>query len=604
MLSRRGLIAGTLGSSLAAALGCSRSQALAPTLVPKVAPLLGFHGIPVSSADTVVVPPGYTAKVLIAWGDPISNGPTFAHDASNTSDEQLLQWGMHNDGLMYFPIDGSQHGLIAQNHEYTDDALLFRDGLANWDGEKTRKSLAAHGVSVIEVRQGAAGWQVVRPSAYARRISGLTPIALSGPAAGDARLNTSADPSGRLALGTLNNCAIGRTPWNTYLTCEENFNLYFHKTAAATQLEQRYGIPTSPARYSWRTTERRFRVDDEPNEPNRFGWVVEIDPFQPQSQPVKRTALGRFKHECACVVEARDGRVVVFSGDDEQFEYIYRYVSRLPWKQAFAQGVHPLDEGTLYVARFDEGGSGRWLPLTAGGAGLEGWSAADVVIQTRLAGDRVGATRLDRPEWIAAVPGRPALLATLTNNVRRGAEGQPAPDAANPRSGNEYGHILRWWFDRDVAEEQFHWEIFALAGDPRDPASHSTVLGDKYGSPDSIHVAPSGRVWIQTDVTSSIIDTGPYAGFGNNQMLCADPNTRETRRFLQGPRGCEITGGLVTPDEQTLFVGIQHPGEAPSGGNDPADPMRYSSWPDGPAGGRPRSALLVVTKDDGGQIGS
>ncbi len=233
---------------------------------------------------------------------------------------------------------------------------------------------------------------------------------------------------------------------------------------------------------------------------------------------------------------------------------------------------------------------------------LAGWTPADIAINTRGAADRVGATRMDRPEWIDTFPDDLTAIATLTNNSRRGTT---APvDAANPRGPNPYGHILRWSYRRDWVEDSFRWDVFALAGDPANPATGSTIVGDRYGSPDGIYVAPSGRLWIQTDVSASTINSGAYAGFGNNQMLCADPTTRETRRFLVGPRTAEITGVFVTPDERTMFVGVQHPGEAPTGVNSPADPKRYSSWPDGPAGARPRSATIVITKDDGGPIGS
>ncbi len=618
-VSRRGML------TVSALSGMGALLASVPALAhKKPKALLGFQGIPVSSADSIVVPPGYKAEVLISWGDPILRGaPAFAQDASNTADDQAKQWGMHNDGLVYFPIDDSERGLLVQNHEYTDDVLLFTDGVANWNQEKTNKSLNAHGVGIVEVVKRGHGrdanddddddrrerrvrnkWRVVKRSKYNRRITGMTPIAMGGPAAGDPRLMTSADPTGKLALGTLNNCAMGFTPWGTYLACEENFNGYFRKTGTQTELERRYGITANGFGYLWHTTDKRFSVDQEPNEPNRFGWVVEIDPFDPESTPVKRTALGRFKHEGAWVQEARDGRVVVYSGDDEQFEYIYRFVSALPWRKARKQGKHPLDEGTLYVGKFNADGSGEWLPLTPSNPALAGWSMNDILINTRGAADLAGATKMDRPEWIDTFPDQLTAVATLTNNSRRGSVGFAPTDAANPRAPNPYGHIIRWYYRNDWTENTFGWDIFALAGDPANPATGSTIAGDKYGSPDGIYVAPSGRLWIQTDVSGSTINAGAYAGFGNNQMLCADPWTGETRRFLQGPNVCEITGAFVTPDEKTMFVGVQHPGEAPTGANDPANPKRFSSWPDGDLGGRPRSSTIVITKDDGGQIGS
>jgi uncharacterized protein len=612
-LSRRSILAGAAATVAAGAVAGGVGQVLAARPAGagtsddelRQAPLLGFSSVPVSVADTVTVPPGYRWEVLIAWGDPLSDGPAFAQDASNTWADQELQWGMHNDGIVYFPIRKSTRGLIVQNHEYTDDSILFPDGTAGWTHEKTLKSQAAHGVSVIEVsRTGKFGWQVRRPSSYARRITAYTPIDLGGPAAGHPSLATSADPTGTHVLGTVNNCAMGFTPWGTYLACEENFNGYFRKTGVLPgTVEARYGIGATSTSL-WYTTDTRFDLDVEPNEANRFGWVTEIDPFDATSTPVKRTALGRLKHEGAWVTETADKRVVVYMGDDERFEYIYRYVSNQPWRAAFRNGVHPLDDGILSVARFNADGTGDWLPLTTDDPALAAFpSQADILLNTRSAADAVGATKMDRPEWIDVRADHREVYVTLTNNDRRGTGTNPGVDAANPRVANVYGHIVRWSYATDFSDPVFSWEIFAMAGDPAVPEHGSTIVGDKFGSPDGLYVAPSGRIWIQTDVSTSTIDAGAYAGFGNNQMLCADPNTREIRRFLVGPKQCEITGVFVTPDERTMFVGIQHPGEAPSGANDPANPKQYSSFPDGDAGGRPRSALIVITKADGGPIG-
>ena len=644
-LSRRGFLTGGMATAAAVSLGGIEALLKA---VPASAqddtdesedsseerehgrPVLGFESVPVSSADTVVVPKGYTAEVLIAWGDPVSNGPAFKQDASNTADEQARQWGMHNDGMVYFPIVRSQRGLIVQNNEYTDDGLLFPDGVSNWTQEKTNKSLNAHGVSIIEVtkrtgfpwdwRRRRGKWDVVRPSPFARRITGRTPIEMGGPAAGDPRFVTSEDPTGKRVMGTLNNCAMGYTPWGTYLACEENFNGYFRKNGPQTPLEKRYGITAAGFGYLWHTTDKRFRTDEEPNEPNRFGWVVEIDPFRPNSTPVKRTALGRMKHEGAWVQVARNGRVVVYMGDDERNEYIYRFVSNLPWRQARRQGISPLDDGILYVAKFHADGTGEWLPLTPDNPRLGGWSLNDILINTRGAADAAGATMMDRPEWIDTFPRSLTAIATLTNNSRRGStppsvnnpdgstaagSARPPVDAANPRAINNYGHIIRWHYRQDWTEPTFGWDIFALCGDPANPAHGSTIFGDKYGSPDGIYVDPSGLLWIQTDVSTSTINAGAYAGFGNNVMVAADPDTRETRRFLVGPNQCEVTGVFMTPDRRTMFVGIQHPGERPDDApGNPANPKEFSSWPDGAAGGRPRSSCIVITKDDGGKIGS
>ena len=608
-VSRRGFLGG--GLATAAALSLSGMSALLKA-VPASAktngrPLLGFQGIDVSTADTVVVPQGYTARVLIAWGDPVSDGPEFKQDASNTAAEQALQWGEHNDGLVYFPISGPTHGLLVQNNEYDDEGLLFPDGIASWTAEKTNKSLNAHGVSIIEItKQGGNGqkggeWRVVRPYSFGRRITGNTPIAIGGPAAGDDRLKTSADPTGKLVLGTLNNCAMGFTPWGTYLACEENFNGYFFRTTAApdprSALEKRYGISPFNSGFRWYTTHPRFNADVERNEPNRFGWVVEIDPFNPQSMPVKRTALGRIKHEGAWVEEGRDGRIVVYTGDDERNEYIYRYVSNLPWRKALRQGINPLDDGILYVAKFHDSGFGEWLPLTPSNPALAGWTLNDILINTRGAADAAGATMMDRPEWIATFPKALTAIATLTNNNRPGTNppsvnnpngsttagsARPPVDAINPRVNNVYGHIITWSYDKDWTEPDFEWKIYVLCGDPAVPAHGSDIDGDKFGSPDGIYVAPSGRLWIQTDVSTSTINTGDYAGFDNNQMPCSDPSTGEIRRFLHGPKQCEITGVQVTPDERTMFVGIQHPGETPD--DSPANPANPKLFAHGPTG--------------------
>lgn len=620
-ISRRSFLGGGLAAAAFASFGGVTALLKAvPAKAQAGSSLLSFTGIPTSTLDEVVVPDGYTARVLIAWGDPVSDGPAFMQNAGNSAADQALQWGMHNDGVVYFKINGSAHGLIVQNNEYTDDGLLFPDGIANWNAEKTAKSQNANGVSIIEVSKQKGGeWHVVRPSAYARRITGNSPIDIGGPAAGDSRLRTSADPTGTRVLGTINNCAMGYTPWGTYLTCEENFNGYFRKTGTPTDHERRYGISSS-ASYLWYTTDSRFSVDAEPNEPNRFGWVVEIDPFAATSTPVKRTALGRLKHEGAWVQETKDGKVVVYMGDDERNEYIYRYVSNLPWRKARREGIDPLDDGILYVAKFHANGTGEWLPLTPDNPLLSGWTISDILIKTRQAADSVGATMMDRPEWIDTFPDSLTAVATLTNNSRRGSNppstnnpngtttagsARPPVDATNPRAINNYGHVITWSYENDFSEPTFYWDIFALAGDPTNPTHNSNINGDKYGSPDGIYVAPSGRLWIQTDVSTSTINTGAYAGFGNNQMVCADPNTRETRRFLVGPKQCEVTGVFVTPDETTMFVGIQHPGERPDDApGNPANPKEFSSWPDGAAGGRPRSSLLVITKDDGGEIGS
>ncbi|UZD54931.1 PhoX family protein [Caldimonas aquatica] len=572
---------------------------------------LGFQSVPPSRADTIVVPPGYVAQVIASWGEPVGIAgqmPPFKPDASNTAEDQALQLGMHHDGIHYYPLDGSRRGLLAMNHEYTDDGLLHPDGMQPWTPEKVRKSQAAHGVSVIEVERLPDGrWQMVRPSRYARRITVHTPIAIAGPAAGHPLMRTAADPLGERVLGTLNNCASGRTPWGTYLTGEENFIGYFSGPKTPDEHARRWGLRPG-SWYRWHEHDERFDAEKHPHEPNRFGWIVEIDPLDPTSTPVKRTALGRAAHEGAWVAVTRDGRAVVYSGEDARFEYIYKFVSRDPIRPGGARANRELlDHGTLYVARFDADGRGRWLPLLHGTGPLtaaHGFAdQGEVLIKTRQAADLLGATKMDRPEWLAIDPLSGEVYCTLTNNSRRGQPGHPDVDAANPRAGNVMGHIIRWKEAGDFDATSFTWDHLVLAGDPANerPEARGNILGDLFACPDGIAFDSRGVLWIQTDAHASQLHRGEFARFGNNQLLACDVATGEVRRFLTGPVNCEITGLTFTPDLRTMFLNVQHPGESPSDRSDPADPTRYSRWPDG---GRPRSSTVVVRRADGGVIGT
>lgn len=581
---------------------------------------LGFTSIPVSTADNVTVPEGYIARPFYRWGDAVGlkgNLPEFKFDASNTTDEQAAQAGMHHDGMAWFSLpqgeENPAHGLLALNHEYIDNGMLFKDGTANWDLDKARKGQNAMGVSVIEVNKGDAGWQVVRPSSFARRITVNTPMQLSGPARHQPLMKTAADPQGEKVLGTMQNCANGRTPWGTYLTCEENWSDIFVKKAPLNALEKRYGISDSDESYRWNEVDERFSVDKTPNEPNRFGWVVEIDPYDPTSTPRKHTALGRFKHEGAAVTLAADNRVVVYMGDDQKFEYIYKFISENKYDPSDRKAnMNLLESGTLYVAKFNEDGSGDWLPLIFGENGLDQSNGfdnqGDLLIKTRLAADKVGATKMDRPEWIAVdthVKG--SVYCTLTNNSDRGKEGKAPVDAANPRANNQFGHIMHWREENaDPASAKFKWDILVLAGrtDSDDPKVKGSMQGAEFGSPDGLSFDHRGVLWIQTDVSSSTINKKAYEGMGNNQMVATIPGSNDYRRFLTGPRGCEITGIAFTPDNRTLFINIQHPGEGGDDITDPNNPHAISNWPDFKAEGRPRSSTVVITKSDGGIIGT
>jgi len=582
--------------------------------------ILGFEEVPVSDADTLVVPPGYTYQVFAPWGTPLLPGaPMFAEDASNTAAEQALQVGFNHDGMHYFPLPRfpNYRGLLVVNHEYTDDTQIYSAAQGSAitpdaaGKEKVAKALASHGVSVIATFKMPNGsWSIVHGDPRNRRITGTTPVAFSGPvSANHPMLQSSITP---VPLGTLNNCGMGVTPWNTYLACEENWNGYFgtdDTTWTRNALEARYGVSAGGFGYNWHKAEERFDLAKNGNELNRFGWVVEFDPYDPRSKPTKRTALGRFKHEGAACTESK-GRVVVYSGDDENGDYLYKFVGDQPWRKVRALGKSPLDHGTLYVAKFNEDGSGQWLPLVHGVGPLtpaNGWlDQADLLIRTRMAADAVGATRLHRPEWVAVHPHTKEVFVTLTNGSNNNA-------AVNSnRNPNPYGHIIR--FNEHHSDDTlFTWDIFLLAGDSvydaRVPSTQPV-----FGSPDGLWVDDSGIVWVQTDISNSSqnLQSRGYDNIKNNQMLAACPRTGEVKRFLTGPRGCEITGVSMTPDQRTMFINVQHPGESTSywnaqfGAPSTANPSSVSSWPFGDQLNprRPRPATVIIRKIDGGRIGS
>ena len=718
-MGRRHFIKTAMSASVLAAFGgvtlggIMRSVEAAP-----IAPGIGFGGIGFDAIppnlrnpdtglltkDLVSVPAGYKAEVLVAWGDPIMPGAkNWDVAATQTAADQEKQYGMHNDGMHFFPFPtrgggnlgvSSQRGLLVVNHEYTDENQLHgAEGLTGGAGvtiDKVRKSQAAHGVSVVEVFKAGKKWQVQRGSPFGRRVTGNTKMRIAGPAAGNAAMkaksyeitptgsvDTSTTTDGFTANGTLNNCAHGYTPWGTYLACEENWNGYFgfripdldasyaadparvytsaERSALINQVpvEQRrfgVGLPVFNSNgtfsglydfgYRWNEVDERFNCNVNRNEPNLFGWRVEIDPFDPKSVPVKRTAMGRFKCESAQVVVDDSNHVAFYMGDDERNEYIYKFVCEKPYTpNNRAANRDMLDHGTLYVAKFNSDGTGTWIPLVFGQNGLtpqNGFSdQGEVLIKTRQAADRVGATMMDRPEWTAV---RPRVLGfneievycTLTNNSRRGnnppsanqpdgssnaASANPPVDAANPRPDNDYGHIIRWRENnRSVRATAFVWDLFVQCGDKAttktlgasyNPAGHDgyvgNINGNDYGAPDGLWFDNYGRLWIQTDQAGDGL--GDWANIGGNVMMCADPNTGATKRFLTSPTDCEVTGVIVTPDHKTMFINIQHPGDRGT----PDNPTAGSNWPHsqgyGPAG-RPRSATVVITREDGGIIGA
>lgn len=634
-IARRNVLKGGLGAALTGTLAVGApagAQGLWPPDEPRTKGRrrveLGFEPVAVTRADTITVPAGYVAQVLLPWGTPLCGSyPPYFEGGLNTAADQEQQAGMHHDGMHYFALyhgpAGNRHGLLVINHEYIDQNALHPNGATVVSGIRTvpdevRKEIAAHGVSVAEIRRSERTglWELVR-GRYNRRITGATRMEITGPVRGSRLVQTRYSPAGTHTRGTLNNCAHGYTPWGTYLTCEENWAGYFvNRDAVQPREHARYGVGRTSSRYRWDTvagdeferfdasTRAAAATGDYRNEPNAFGWIVEIDPWDPKSTPKKRTALGRFAHEGIVFAPVKPGRpLVCYSGDDARDEYIYKFVT----KERYVPGKFcgdMLDEGTLYVARFDEDGTGEWLPLdfddpdlraAAAAKGVSFQDQADLLVNTRLAADVVGATKMDRPEWGAVHPRTGEVYFTLTNNTSRTAE---QTDGTNPRGPNPYGHIIHWRESgRRGGHDRFEWDIFLLAG----PESDSAILaapGDTvpsldaaniFASPDGLWFDPNGLLWIQTDMSGSQLTAGP---FGNNAMLAADPASGDIRRFLVGPYGCEVTGVVTTPNGRTMFVNIQHPGEPPP-----------STWPDGGTA-RPRSATVIITRDDGGIIGT
>jgi uncharacterized protein len=607
-LSRRGWLAGATALSLVGALpGCASGRT-------GTAPALTFTPIGPSTDDAIRVPPEYEATILFRWGDPVgiaAGMPEFRLDASNSSDEQALQAGMHHDGMHFFALPSgagrAPRGLLAMNHEYLDEGLLFTDGQKTWSADKVTKAQHAVGVSVIEVEERDGVWQIVRPSRYARRITARTPCALAGPAAGHPLVRTAADPAGKVALGTYSGCAHGWTPWGTYLTCEENWHLQFVNRGTIPADQRRYRITATGRRYRWEEFDARFDAGAHPNEPNRFGWVVEIDPHDPAAPPVKRTALGRMAHEGAACSVGPDRRLAFYMADDWEFEYIYKFITARPWNPTErAANRDLLDAGVLYVARFNADGTGEWLPLVQGQGPLTADNGfadqASVLVRTRQAADLLGATKMDRPEWVVPHPVTREVYTACSGNGSRGRDGNEGATPPNRRAPDLFGHIVRWRENgADSAATRFRWDVFVDAG-PADKGG--TIKGDVFACPDGLWFDARGALWVQTDISPTVLGKGDFAPLGNNQIVAVDPSTGVFKRFLTGPRGCEVTAFHTTPDNRTAFVNIQHPGEVPGDRSNPDNPRALSNWPDYRPDGRPRSATVVIRRRDGGIIGT
>ncbi|WP_151477161.1 PhoX family protein [Streptomyces albicerus] len=593
----------------------------------KAARGLRFTPVAPNTADAVTIPEGYGQNVVIRWGEPILRGAPAFDPGKQSAKAQAGQFGYNCDYLGLLPLPGERgRQILVANHEYTDEILMFKGyDAANPTREQAEIAWAAHGLSVVVVE---GDWKTGKLTPVPRhhlnrRVTATTEFKLTGPAAGSALLKTSADPTGTKVLGTLNNCAGGETPWGTTLHGEENFNQYFANSSRAT--DKRYGIGTAASERKWERFDKRFDVAQEPNEVHRFGYVVELDPYDPTSTPRKRTALGRFKHEGATVRLTHDGRPVVYSGDDERFDYFYKFVGSKKMRHGHSRSAREhnltlLDEGTLYVAKltgdspaieidgtgklpadgeFD--GSGTWIPLataTAKGAvsHVEGMTAEEVFVFTRLAGDKVGATKMDRPEDIEPNPVTGKVYVALTNNSNRGVGTNAKADEANPRNANKHGHVLelteRW---NRPESTSFAWSLFLVAGDPKDPATYFAGFPKEKVSPiscpDNVAFDRYGNLWISTD--------GAQLGFHDGLFGVATKGDRrgELKQFLTMPKGAETCGPIV--QERRVLVAVQHPGEID--GATVEKPA--STWPDGP-GKMVRPSVVAVWRKDGRDIGA
>jgi uncharacterized protein len=580
---------------------------------------LDFEPVAPNTEDAVVTPPGFEQRVMIRWGDPVLPGAPEFDFANQTAAAQARQFGFNNDFCGLVPVPGCRDKwLMVSNHEYTSELFMFFGyDEENPTREQAEIGWAAHGLSVVVVKKSRrGGLEVELDKHYNRRITLSTPFTVAGPAAGSQYLKTSVDPTGRTAFGTMNNCAGGVTPWGTILSGEENFNQYFANADLVTDpvakaRNTRYGITGTASDRKWERFDKRFDLAQEPNEPNRFGWIVEIDPLDPKSAPVKHTALGRFKHEGANLIVARDGRVVAYMGDDERFDYMYKFVSDKKMKSggsrhARAHNKTLLDSGTLYVAKFtgdsppaeidgsgklpsdgEFDGSGEWIPLARNDKSyVDGFTAEEVYVFTRLAADKVGATKMDRPEDVEPSLKSGRIYAALTNNTDRGKPDKEGPTEPNPRNENKNGHVLEIEErHRDNTAERFSWRLMLVCGDPNAPdtyfAGYDKSQVSPISCPDNVAFDDEGNLWISTDGNA----------LGQNDGLFAVPVAGRERghvkQFLTVPHGAETCGPVVT--DEFVLVSVQHPGELDDASAD--NPL--SHWPDG-GDSQPRASVVTV----------
>jgi uncharacterized protein len=743
-----GALAATfLGSTVIA--GCKSDSdpqpAIAAPAIPTVPPpllppVLGFAAIGKTLSDGLTVPAGYTATVIYATGDSID--ATVSDYKNDGSDNNFARRsGEHHDGMHYFGLsaDGrptvtsNDRALMCINHEAINGTVPFMhlngqtNIAANADPRpeaEALKEVEAHGAAVIEISKTAGKFGVVKASTFNRRITPRTPMAFSGPARGNALLKTKYSTDGTTTRGMIGNCASGYTPWGTYLTCEENFAGFFRRAAGDDVMRtakeitafkriglsqgagggQRWAtvIPADTTNTEWARWEATKLgssadgTDDFRNSHNTFGWVVEIDPYSPNSTPVKRTALGRFAHEGAWPSNPVVGQPLAFyMGDDSRSEYVYKYVSKAVWASEDANpadrlltGAKYLNDGTLYAAKYNADGSGTWLKLDLTNPAISGNAAyafadlGDVMINARLAADAAGATKTDRPEWTAVNPRNGEIYITMTENPDRGNVGStssnnnPNPDvdpafprywldakgvssqgAASTLKGNVNGQVMRMReTNNDAAATTFNWDIYLFASQANanagaDNANYQKNVnlsgltdGNDLSKPDGCWFSrASGILWIETDdnaytdVSNCMLLAAVPGSYGDGgkidvvNLAEGKPGTAGTapvtvttfagkkmndtifKRFLTAPLGSEVTGLAESPDGKTLFINIQHPGENTAAANI-GDPSKYEShWPGngagvaayGPGGvnARPRSATVMITKNDGGIIG-
>ena len=624
---RRDMLKGALGVSAIAGLMSSPVAMLATSRSAKAATSrYNFDEVAHGVDETHHVAAGYDADILIRWGDPVLSGAPEFDPHNQTADAQEMQFGYNNDFLGFVPLDGNpDHGLLCVNHEYTNEELMFpgmgKQGkdFPDMTQELVDIEMAAHGGSVIEIKRENGKWQVVKDSQYARRVTPRsTEMTISGPAAGHDRMKTNADPSGTKVIGTLNNCAGGITPWGTYLMAEENFHGYFNGELPEGHAEaanyKRYGVPGN--RYVWGKFYDRWNIEKEPNEPNRWGWIVEVDVLNPDSVPVKHTAMGRCKHEGAGNIINKDGRVVVYSGDDQRFDYLYKFVSAGKYDPDNREAnLKLLSEGTLYVAKFQPTGQVDWLPLVHGENGLtaeNGFnSQADVLIETRRAADLLGATPMDRPEDVDANPVTNKVYVMLTNNNKRKPE---QVDTVNSRHNNIWGQIVELDPpDGDHTADSFYWDLLVKCGNPEDPATLSswnpaTSKNGWFACPDNCAIDHQGRLWITTDQGGSWKKASGTAD--GVWALETEGELRGTgKMFFRVPVGAEMCGPVFTPNDEALFVAVQH---VASDGTKHYEPFGRNStfddpatrWPDFDDKLPPRPSVVAITKQGGGKIGA